>query len=503
MSKDEATLARILEVIYVRVTAAADWCVAHMRLVLLVGVPLMTIAIAAIGQVILQDFPNSGDEYAYVYQAATFAEGRLWNVAFPVADAFSLAYVVADGEREYSSFPLGWPLMLAMAVAAQVPIWLVNPLLGTTTLLLVAYLGTRLHDARVGVAAAGLVAVSGFFLFNAASYFSHVFCSVLLLAAACLAVSPRRLAWWVPLAIGFLFGWAVLARYYTAVICAIPIVLLLCRQGAPVVRTLVLIALGGVPWIVVLGAYNLALNGSPWQLTTLDTTMGLWFAPKFAQRGADILSTQMLRFVLWTPPLLLFVYIFYLARGDRALRRGAIDWMPVIMAAALYCYIERGGNQYGPRFYYETFPFLAIFTAAHLFRERTFLDKAPRDRRAFALVAASVVVMPISFMVHGIIEQRVISERLGVYKAVAAAGLTQAVVLIRGRVGTQRSIGPLDLTRNGIAHDGGVLYGLDIDDVANCRLASVYPERPLYLYEWDRAARDGTLSRIACGEPAR
>jgi hypothetical protein len=487
-----------LEAIYARCLAIADWCVEHPRTMPLLVAPALTMSIVAVGRFILQDFPNSGDEYAYLYQAATLAQGRLWNVAPIAPEYFAFNYIVHADGREYSSFPIGWPLLLALAMRLHVPLSLVNPVLGSVSLALIAYLGAKLHNARVGVMAAAIVAVSGFFLFNAASYFSHTFCSVLLLGAACLAVRRERLVWWVPVGVGFLLGWAVLARYFTAVVCGVPIMLLLFRNSAPVARTLALVALGGLPWVVLLGSYNLIVNGSPWQLTTLPSTVGLWFAPKFAMRGADILSTQMLRLVLWAPPLLLFVYIFYLARAEKNIRRGLIDWMPVLMAAALYCYVERGGNQYGPRFYYETFPFLAIFTAASLFRERTFGDKAPGDRRAFGLMAASVAVMPLSFAIHAIIEQRVISERRDPYKMVAAAGLADAIVLIGGRVGTERSMGALDLTRNGIEHNGSVLYGLDIGPEANCRLQTVYPDRVLYRYAWDPANRQGALTRVSC-----
>lgn len=482
--------------VYTTCLRFADWCIRHRRRLLLIGAPTLTLSIAAIGHFILQGFPNSGDEYAYLYEAATFVQGRLWNPAPAAPEFFALNYIIVADGKEYSSFPLGWPLMLALALRLHVPLWLVNPVLGTSSLLLIAYLGTRLHNARVGVLAASLVGVSGFFLFNAASYFSHTFCSTLLLAAACLAVRRERLAWWVPVGVGLLLGWAVLARYFTAVVCGVPVTLLLFRHGAPIVRTLALVALGGLPWIVLLGAYNLQMNGSPWQLTTLPMTVGLWFAPKFAMRGADILSTQMLRFVLWTPPLLLFVYIFYLERANKQVRRGLIDWMPVLMAAALYCYVERGGNQYGPRFYYETFPFLAIFTAASLFNEPRFVEKTLGNRRAFALVAASVVVMPLSFVIHAIIEHRVIAERRDPY--VQADGLTGAIVLIDGRVGTERSMGPLDFTRNGIAHTGRVLYGVDLGDDVNCRLQEAYPTRRLYRYAWHATERRGTLTPLSC-----
>lgn len=476
----------------------ADACAARPRALLFVAAPLITLLVLATGWFVLQEFPNSGDEYAYLYQAETLAQGRLWNPAPPQPDSFAFNYIVHERGRAYSSFPVGWPLMLALAPVASLPAWLVNPILGTISLWLIVRLGTRLHNVRVGILAAAIVAVSGFFLFNAASYFSHTFCSVLLLGAAVLAAREDRVRWWIPMAIGFLLGWAVLARYFTAVVAAIPVIVLMLRDRTPMVRTLTLCALGGLPWITVLAFYNLSLNGSPWELTTLPSTMGLWFAPKFLGRGADILSTQMLRLVLWTPPLLLFVYIYALARAPRTVRRGLIDWMPVLMAAALYCYTERGGNQYGPRFYYETFPFLVVFTAAAVFKERAFADKSPADRRVCGMLLASLAVMPLSFLAHAFIEQRVIAERLDPYKLVAAAGLAEAIVLIRGRVGTARSMGPRDFTRNGIEHDDAVLYGLDMDEAANCRLLDVYPRRTLYRYTWDAAGRRGALEPIVC-----
>ncbi len=243
-----------------------------------------------------------------------------------------------------------------------------NPLLGTLTAVLLWALGTRLYSPRAGVLAAMLVLVSPFFLFNAASYFSHTFCGALLLAAAWLAARNDRGPVWVPLAVGALIGWAVLARYFTGVVCAIPIVLWLIRPGVARVRALALVALGGLPWVLVLMAYNTALSGNPWTLTTTPLTVSLWFREGFVLRGADILSTHLLRHLLWTPPVMIIAYVFYLSRGDRELRRGALDWMPVLMVATLYFYVERGGNQYGPRFHYEIFLFLVVFVAGHLFR---------------------------------------------------------------------------------------------------------------------------------------
>ncbi len=492
---DPAHRMAALQRLYAGVLGAADWVHAHRLLVCLVGAPLLTLALVAINQIVLLDFPNSGDEYVYLYQAQTMAAGRLWNAAPPSPDIFAMNYLVQEPGRAFGSFPPGWPLALALALVLHVPVWLVNPLLGTLTVGLMWALGARLYGPRAGVLAAGLVMVSPFFLFNAASYFSHPLCGALLLAAAWLASRDDRTPAWVPLAVGALIGWAVLARYFTGVVCAIPIVLWLLRPGVAHVRTLVLVALGGLPWVVALMAYNSALSGNPWTLTTTPLTVSLWFADGFVLRGADILSTHLLRHLLWTPPVLIIAYLYYLWRGDREARRGALDWMPVLMVATLYFYVERGGNQYGPRFHYEVFLFLAVFVAGHLFRPGSPTLTASQ-RRLFGLTVISVALMPVSFAGHAVIEQRVIRQRMDPFTQ--AAGLRSALVLIGGRVGTARSMAALDLTRNGIDYSGGVLFGLDLGETEHCEPAARLPDRTTYLYVWDHARSIGLLQRLEC-----
>jgi len=301
----------------------------------------------------------------------------------------------------------------------------------------------------------------------------------------------------VPLAMGALIGWAVLARYFTGVVCAVPIVLWLLRPGVLRLRTLTLVALGGLPWALGLMAYNAALSGSPWALTTTPLTVSLWFADGFVLRGADILSTHLLRHLLWTPPVLIAAYLFYLRRGAAELRRGALDWMPVMMVITLYFYVERGGNQYGPRFHYEVFLFLVVLVAGHLFRAGAPV-LAGAQRVLFGLTATSVALMPVSFAAHAVIEQRVIRERMDPFTRAAAADLPPSLVLIGGRVGSGRSMAARDLTRNGIDYGGRVLFGLDLGEDQHCAPANRLPNRRTYLYVWDHVRSTGLLQPLEC-----
>ena len=497
----------VLDRLYAAVTRVAERASERPGLSLGVALPMVVLALAAINRWVLLGFANSGDEYAYLYQASTLAAGRLWNAAPPFTDAFTLNYIIFDGPRAFSSFPVGWPLVIAAAMAAGLPVWLVNPLLGAATIVLTWMLGARLYSARIGVLAAAVVGVSPFFLFNGASYFSHTFCGVLMLGAAYLASRDDRTPAWVPMSIGFLLGWAILARYLTGVAGGIPIVLWLLRpDGSPtgagrrgsVWRQLTFVACGGLVWAGVLAAYNTAFTGSPWQLTTLPLTRALWFRPGWYYRALDILSTHLQRYATWTPPMLVALYVYYLRAAPRELRRGWLDWMLVCMVVALYAYVERGGNQYGPRFHYEVFPFLVLFVVGNVFRTAV-LDPAPRaQRRAFALLMLSVAVMPVTFAVHAGRERHVIEERMDPYRTAERAGLQNAVVFMSGRVGTSRSMAAEDLTRNGLDTAGPVLYAVDRSPAANCQVAAGLGRTP-YVYGWDWEHATSSLTRLSCG----
>jgi hypothetical protein len=272
----------------------------------------------------------------------------------------------------------------------------------------------------------------------------------------------------------------------------------LLRPGVSRPRTLLLVALGGLPWVAVLMGYNLTLGGSPWHLTTTPLTVSRWFAAGSLLRGADILASHLVRHLLWTPPVLLFAYGLYLRVAAPAERRGLFAWLPVLMAAALYFYMERGGNQYGARFHAEVFPFAVLFVTAQIFGGDAFAVRGRRDRLAFAALACSVALMPVAFVVHAAIEGRVVRERMDPFTMAAAAGLRGALVLISGRVGSARSMAAFDLTRNDLDLRADVIFGLDPGQGARCRPAARVAGRATYLYVWRADEARGVLAPLVC-----
>jgi hypothetical protein len=387
----------------------------------LVGTAICSLAsIMLIGQQALLGFPNSGDEYCYIYQAQTFAAFRLGNPPHRLQEFFATFHI---GERQgllVTSFPPGWPLMLAGAILAHVPIWIVNPLIGTATLVVLFALARRIWNDEVAVLTVVTVLVSSFFLFTSASYFAHAPATLLLTLFTLMAVTAIDHNRAAPGAIaGACLGWAVITRYYPALLCALPI------------------AAGGLPFAMLLLAYNAAVTGDPLVLTRSGMEAeGRWFPANFIPRGIELGLSRLIQLFLWTPPAIVLAYFAALRHGFSDRRQRAVAWILAVLAVGLIPFIDGGGNQYGPRYYYEGFPFLAMTAVGGLLRD--FQHTPPRNRRLFYLFVLSVFIAIPSIARHARTERRVVEERMDLYHQVEQRGVTDAVIFIQSRVGRER-----------------------------------------------------------------
>src|SRR5579862_4188549 len=133
-------------------------------------------------------FPNSGDEHSYLFQARLFASGRL-TAADPLYERaeplnrYLAAFCITDfhGKR-FSEYQPGWPMVLALGVAAGAE-WLVAPLLGALLVfLMLSYAARRLGPDLV-VPVWTLVALCSFFWFNSASLRAHTLTALCIFAA--------------------------------------------------------------------------------------------------------------------------------------------------------------------------------------------------------------------------------------------------------------------------------------------------------------------------------
>lgn len=126
-------------------------------------------------------WPNSADEYGYVFLARTLLHGRLWNPPPPAPQIFEIAWTFTRHHEWFSQYPPAFPVLLMPFLAAGLP-WLINPLLTMLLASLTSH-GLRRSGVRADLAwpLLFLLMFSPFVLFNGASLFSHTLSAALVM----------------------------------------------------------------------------------------------------------------------------------------------------------------------------------------------------------------------------------------------------------------------------------------------------------------------------------
>ncbi len=288
-----------------------------------------------------------------------------------------------------------------------------------------------------------------------------------------------------------------IVRYYTPVLCLLPLAIVIWRERHWR-REYLWAIVGAMLPIVFLFAYNRALSGSPFVVSKGGVAEydELWFAPGTWHRGAEFMLAHLWDLMVWTPPVLLVAYVVALRVTPFWSRLGAVGAGFATLVLGLYPYINRGGNQYGPRFYFDGWPLLVIAASAILFSAIRYETRSTVGRRMVYLFFVSLIAhVPIAAY-HLRTRHQDVIERLDVTRAVERAGLRDALVFVATPVGNERPMPVTDYIRNGLAYDVPVLYAADLGDDDRL-LEAYYPNRACYLYRYDARQHAGSLTRCA------
>jgi hypothetical protein len=227
---------------------------------------LVTVVAAALCLTSYQAIPHIPDEIAYLIQARYFAAGLPWMSPPPVPAAFDTFLLEVSGDRWYSVFPPGWPLVLAIGVKLGVP-FLVNPVLGGICVLLTYLLVRELSDRGTARMSALLLAVSPWHLLMSMSFMSHVLSLTLALTTAIGSVRAWRSGAWRPaliagLSLGILGMSRPLEGVAVGLLAGLPLLVAALRRGHVAA---LLSSAGGTAITGFLGlVYNKTITGSPW-----------------------------------------------------------------------------------------------------------------------------------------------------------------------------------------------------------------------------------------------
>ena len=131
-------------------------------------------------------------------------------------------------------------------------------------------------------------------------------------------------AWSAALA-GFLAGLAVITRYYTPVLCLLPLTIVLLRERPWRTEYASAIA-GALPPLAFMLVYNHALTGNALVLSKggIERYDQLWFEHDWWRRGGEFMIAHFLDLMVWTPAALFIAYLAGLRATPLMSRLGAV-----------------------------------------------------------------------------------------------------------------------------------------------------------------------------------
>jgi hypothetical protein len=309
------------------------------------------------------------DEQSYVFIAQTLLHGRVVN---PLPDAlgfFDNRQIVLGEHGWYGKYPVGHPLLLALAQLLHLQNGLFA-LLGGCTALLAWKLGKLTIGPRRALIALVLLALSPQFSWTQATLLSQTTTTFAAVGAmVCLATAGIRGERWF-VAAGAALGFGFLARPMPGVLYILVAILFVStRPGQGLASATRRLALLGGP-VLAAGAAMLAVNwiqtGSPFQTGYQQHDGSLNLLENHRGQTGQSLLGAVLRENFWLfgwPVSLAFLPFAWPRRG------GLLLWGPVVAGlvyrvAAPKTFVSATG----PVYMAETVPFLALLTADGLAR---------------------------------------------------------------------------------------------------------------------------------------
>jgi hypothetical protein len=400
-----------------------EWCISAGRRLTAIpstrfawGLALLSAAVTlAFSHFVLAGKPTLIDAMVQALQARFVAAGHLGGPADSFTEFWQLQNSLITPNGWVSQYPPGHVFLLALGFLLGVPV-LVGPALVGVTVLFTALSAERLlrDDPAVARLGAIMLALSPFFIGLAGAYMNHVSAAAAVSVAVYCALrseNDERFRW--PLLTGAALGLAFSVRPLAAIVSGMMVLAIWIvvrgprrREMTGWVRLCSGAAIGAVPFLVAVGAYNNHFFGGPFRfgyVTAQGPLVGLGFhqdpfghfygpAEALAYTSSDLMTLSL--YLLETPlPAVIVVGLFLTFRrrfsaGEQLIALWAL--LPVV-ANIFYWY---HGIDMGPRMLNEASPAWALLTAicavglVRLTSRRRFGSHSPRAILTVAFILA-------------------------------------------------------------------------------------------------------------------
>lgn len=355
---------------------------------------------------IYHNYPLCVDEFTQLFQAKIFAGGRIWAEYPPeLLDRllpFTRGFFALSRETGHviSDYWPGYSLLQTPFVLIGAP-WLLNPLLGAGTLLLIRNIAAKLYpDTNAPSWAMLFTLASPAFIVNCISYYSlpaQLFLN-LLFTILILEMNPRRL-----MVAGFVGSLALIQKNPVPhIFYALPwIVWIAARRGGW--RSLIWLAIGYLPlslflgfgWAILRfqfvmqnGIGDKSIYGEPWRLLTIFSIYD--FLTVITWR-----SIAFLKITMWALPGLIVLAVIGARRGWKDARIRVLTLSAILTFFGYFLFKVTQGHGWGYRHFHGAWGTLPLLACGLVAAKKTDTSKGftPLACAAGTLAVLSFVLL--------------------------------------------------------------------------------------------------------------
>ena len=446
---------------------------------------------------IFEHVPHVQDNIDQLFHAKIFLSGNLTVPSHEHKEFFDFTHNINNG-KWYSEYPPGHTFMLMLGLILGAP-WVINPLLGSISVVLFYLVGQAFFDEKTGRLAALLGGLSPFVIIMSSGFFSHntsLFFTALFALFFFRTIIKGKLS--DSLIAGLSLGICLNARILTAIGIGLPYAfyagyLMLTKKKVYILRFAVMLA-GFLIMVGVLASFNYLTNGHP-MLTGYEVLWGsdhnpgfghsAWGEPHTPKRGLiqNLNNFNALNKYLfeWCIPSTFFVMLFFV--GGRCTQWDYLLIASTFSLSFVYFFYWYQGWCFGPRFMYESACPLILLTARGIIHtpdivKEKFQSKLSKGNLryflsliiGFCICVALCANVPVLIKLYSDDYWGVNTE---VQQAIEREKLSNAVVFVNSYYGSVLALNSPQL-------DSEIIYVRDLG-VKNKLMMDYYPERKYYL----------------------
>ena len=444
-----------------------------------------------ISKVVLAGYLYSADEYAYQFEALTFQHHRLWNLPPSLGQAQTPSYIWIVGSKWVAQYAPGWPIFLTLIGTLGLNYaWGPALLLAGTTYGVAALVRER-ANATDALISAIVFSLSPFALYNAGSLLAHTISAFLVVTAMLVSRRQVRSGTIVGLlSIGAIIGFLAITRNISAVVVGSAILVEHIWRGGRWIPRLLVIAIGGIPFICLLLLYQYVITGNalmPVYWFGGRTVDHLYFDYNSIRIGLFTSIKNFVELTLYTNTIFLFTWVLAILTLMYRKRLSAVDMIYPVGVVLFVFYPLDAGQRFGPRYNFDFWPTAVVTIGVALSEFRPLAHRFLRQALAFAAITGFSVAIVIGALWHILV-----IDTFDVFEVIKSTKIKNAVVCLKSDSGRIYPLDSFNFPRNGIGSDVPVIK-LRCGATSLEAIRQFYPKRAILNYVRDPSQVSGRL----------